>query len=74
MIADSNNTKRILSVFGKKLIDSRKIIIIGAGIIAINIAKILELNEPDAEVTIIENKKDKAEKANTTGKSQCFIR
>jgi trk system potassium uptake protein TrkA len=63
MIADSNNTKRILSVFGKKLIDSRKIIIIGAGIIAINIAKILEINEPDAEVTIIENNKDKAEKA-----------
>lgn len=63
MIADSNNTKRILSVFGKKLIDSRKIIIIGAGIIAINIAKILELNDPDAEVTIIENNKDKAEKA-----------
>ena len=63
MIADTNNTKRILSVFGKKLIDSRKIIIIGAGIIAINIAKILEVNEPDAEVTIIENNKDKAEKA-----------
>ncbi len=63
MIADSNNTKRILSVFGKKLIDSRKIIIIGAGIISINIAKILEINEPDAEVTIIENNKDKAEKA-----------
>ena len=41
----------------------RKIIIIGAGIIAINIAKILEINEPDAEVTIIENNKDKAEKA-----------
>ena len=63
MIADTNNIKRILSVFGKKLIDSRKIIIIGAGIIAINIAKILEINEPDAEVTIIENNKDKAEKA-----------
>ena len=63
MIADSNNTKRILSVFGKKLIDSRKIIIIGAGIIAINIAKILEFNDPDAEVTIIENNKEKAEKA-----------
>ena len=26
MIADTNNTKRILSVFGKKHIDSRKII------------------------------------------------
>ena len=38
-------------------------IIIGAGIIAINIAKILEINEPDAEVTIIENNKEKAEKA-----------
>ena len=63
MIADSNNTKRILSVFGKKLINSRKIIIIGAGIIAINIAKILELNEPDASVTIIENNKEQAEKA-----------
>ena len=63
MIADSNNTKRILSVFGKKLIKSRKIIIIGAGIIAINIAKILELNEPDASVTIIENNKEQAEKA-----------
>ncbi|MAI02680.1 MAG: Trk system potassium transporter TrkA [Rickettsiales bacterium TMED254] len=63
MIADSNNTKRILSVFGKKLIDSRKIIIIGAGIIAINIAKILEINEPDASVTIIESNKNQAEKA-----------
>lgn len=63
MIADSNNTKRILSVFGKKQIDSRKIIIIGAGIISINIAKILEANEPNAEVTIIENDKIQAEKA-----------
>ncbi len=63
MIADTKNTKRILSVFGKKNIDSRKIIIIGAGIIAINIAKILELNEPNASVTIIENNKMQAEKA-----------
>ncbi len=63
MIADTKNSKRILSVFGKKIIDSRKIIIIGAGIISINIAKILELNEPDASVTIIENNKEQAEKA-----------
>ena len=52
MIADSNKTKRILSVFGKKLIDSRKIIILGAGIISINIAKILEINEM---ITFIES-------------------
>ncbi len=63
MIADSKNTKRTLSVFGKKLIDSRKIIIIGAGIVAINIAKILEINEPEASVTIIENDKNQAEQA-----------
>ena len=63
MLADSKNTRRILSVFGKTLIHSRKIIIIGAGIIAINIAKILEVNEPDAEVTIIESNKNQAEKA-----------
>ena len=63
MIADSKNTKRILAAFGKKIIESRKIIIIGAGMIAINIAKILEQNEPDATITIIENKKEQAEKA-----------
>ena len=63
MLADTQNTGRILSVFGKKLIKSRKIIIIGAGIIAINIAKILEINEPEASITIIENNKQKAEKA-----------
>ena len=63
MIADSKNTKRILAAFGKKIIESRRIIIIGAGMIAINIAKILEQNEPDATITIIENKKEQAEKA-----------
>ena len=36
----------------------RKIIIIGAGTIAINIAKILEINEPDSSITIIENNKE----------------
>ena len=66
MLADTRNTARILSVFGKKLIKSRKIIIIGAGIIAINIAKILEINEPEAAITIIENNKQKAEKAAIT--------
>ncbi len=63
MLADSKNTFRILSVFGKKQVKQRKIIIIGAGTIAINIAKILETNEPDASITIIENNKEKAEKA-----------
>ncbi|MBJ56876.1 MAG: Trk system potassium transporter TrkA [Rickettsiales bacterium] len=66
MLADSKNTFRILSVFGKKQIKQRKIIIIGAGRIAINIAKILETNEPDSSITIIENNKVKAEKAAVT--------
>ena len=43
-----------------------KIIIIGAGTIAINIAKILEINEPDSSITIIENNKEQAEKAAVT--------
>ena len=63
MLADSKNTARVLSVFGKKQIESRRIIIIGAGIIAINIAKILEVNEPDSSITIIENNKAQAERA-----------
>tara|TARA_X000000950_G_scaffold287824_1_gene401831 strand:+ start:821 stop:2197 length:1377 start_codon:yes stop_codon:yes gene_type:complete len=63
MLADSKNTFRILSVFGKKQVKQRKIIIIGAGTIAINIAKILEINEPDSSITIIENNKEQAEKA-----------
>ena len=66
MLADSKNTKRVLSVFGKEQIDSRRIIIIGAGIIALNIAKILEVNEPDSSITIIENNKVQAEKAAMT--------
>ena len=63
LLSDSNNIERVLNVFGKKIIKSRRIVIIGAGIIALNIAKILEINEPDSSVTIIENNKEIAERA-----------
>tara|TARA_B100001248_G_C27390994_1_gene462333 strand:+ start:909 stop:2285 length:1377 start_codon:yes stop_codon:yes gene_type:complete len=63
LLSDSNNIERVLNVFGKKIIKSRRIVIIGAGIIALNIAKILEINEPDSSITIIENNKEIAERA-----------
>ena len=63
LLSDSNNIERVLNVFGKKIIKSRRIVIIGAGIIALNIAKILEINEPDSSVTVIENNKEIAERA-----------
>ncbi len=63
LLSDSNNIRRVLNVFGKKIIKSRRVIIIGAGIIALNIAKILEINEPDSSITIIENNKERAERA-----------
>ena len=63
LLSDSNNIERVLNVFGKKIIKSRRIVIIGAGIIALNIAKILEINEPDSSVNIIENNKEIAERA-----------
>ena len=63
LLSDSNNIKRVLNVFGKKIIKSRRVVIIGAGIVALNIAKILEINEPDSSITIIENNKETAERA-----------
>ena len=63
LLSDSNNIKRVLNIFGKKIIKSRRVIIIGAGIVALNIAKILEINEPDSSITIIENNKETAERA-----------
>ncbi len=63
LIADSDNTKRVLSIFGKESRQTRKIVIIGGGRISISIASILEKNEPNAKVTIIERNKEKAEYA-----------
>ena len=63
LLSDSNNIKRVLNIFGKKIIKSRRVVIIGAGIVALNIAKILETNEPDSSITIIENNKETAERA-----------
>ncbi len=63
LLSDNKNIKRVLNVFGKKIIKSRRVIIIGAGIIALNIAKILEINDPDSSITIIENDKETAERA-----------
>ena len=63
LLSDTNNIERILNVFGKKIIKSRRVVIIGAGIVALNIAKILEINEPDSSVTVIENNKEIAERA-----------
>ena len=50
-------------MFLEKIIKSRRVVIIGAGIVALNIAKILEANEPDSSITIIENNKEIAERA-----------
>ena len=63
LLSDTNNINRVLNIFGKKIIKSRRVVIIGAGIIALNIAKILEINEPDSSITIIENHKETAETA-----------
>lgn len=63
LLSDSKNIKRVLNIFGKKIIKSRRVVIIGAGIVALNIAKILESNEPDSSITIIENNKETAERA-----------
>ena len=63
LLSDTNNINRVLNIFGKKIIKSRRVVIIGAGIVALNIAKILEINEPDSSITIIENNKETAERA-----------
>ncbi|MEC8099734.1 MAG: Trk system potassium transporter TrkA [Pseudomonadota bacterium] len=63
LLSDSNNINRVLNIFGKKIIKSRRVVIIGAGIIALSIAKILEINEPDSSITVIENDKETAERA-----------
>ena len=55
LLSDTNNINRVLNIFGKKIIKSR--------IVALNIAKILEINEPDSSITIIENNKETAERA-----------
>ena len=35
LLSDSNNIKRVLNIFGKKIIKSRRVVIIGAGTVAL---------------------------------------
>ena len=74
IIAESLKTERVLSVFGKETARARKIIIIGGGTTALNVAKSIELNEPQSKVTLIENNKNRAEKiANELDKSVVLL-
>ena len=74
IIAESSKTERVLSVFGKETARARKIIIIGGGTTALNVAKSIELNEPQSKVTLIENNKNRAEKiANELEKSVVLL-
>jgi len=61
IIAESNKTDRVLSVFGKETAHARRIVMIGGGKTALNVAKSIELNEPQSKVTLIENNKNRAE-------------
>ena len=61
IIAESEKTDRVLSVFGKETARARRIVIIGGGTTALNVAKSIEKNEPQSKVTLIENDKNRAE-------------
>ena len=61
IIAESKKTDRVLSVFGKETARARRIVIIGGGTTALNVAKSIEKNEPQSKVTLIENDKNRAE-------------
>lgn len=61
IIAESNKTERVLSVFGKETARARRIVIIGGGKTGLRVAKSIEDNEPQSNITLIENNKNRAE-------------
>ena len=61
IIAESNKTERVLSVFGKETATARRIVIIGGGKTGLRVAKSIEENEPQSNITLIENNKNRAE-------------
>ena len=61
IIAESNKTERVLSVFGKETARARRIVIIGGGKTGLRVAKSIEENEPQSNITLIENNKSRAE-------------
>ena len=61
IIAESNKTERVLSVFGKETARARRIVIIGGGKTGLRVAKSIEENEPQSNITLIENNKNRAE-------------
>ena len=63
LIADSSKTNRVLTIFGKKIREARRIIIIGGGRIGLGVANLLEDSEPNANITLVENIKKVAEDA-----------
>ena len=61
IIAESNKTERVLSVFGKETARARRIVIIGGGKTGLRVARSIEDNEPQSHITLIENNKNRAE-------------
>ena len=61
IIAESSKTERVLSIFGKEIERARRIVIIGGGRTGLRVAKSIEINEPQANITLIENDKQRAE-------------
>ena len=61
IIAESNKTERVLSVFGKETARARRIVIIGGGRTGLRVAKSIEENEPQSNITLIENNQNRAE-------------
>ncbi|MAU27798.1 MAG: Trk system potassium transporter TrkA [Pelagibacterales bacterium] len=61
IIAESNKTERVLSIFGKETATARRIVIIGGGKTGLRVAKSIEENEPQSNITLIENNKNRAE-------------
>jgi trk system potassium uptake protein len=61
IIAESSKTERVLSVFGKETKRARRIVIIGGGKTGLRVAKSIEDNEPQSNITLIESNKSRAE-------------
>ena len=57
IIAESSKTERVLSIFGKETARARRIVIIGGGKTGLSVAKSIEKNEPQSNITVIEDNK-----------------
>ena len=61
IIAEASKTERVLSIFGKETARARRIVIIGGGKTGLSVAKSIEKNEPQSNITVIEDNKYRAE-------------